>query len=44
MYGSYTKKTSVQGQLIPNRGLVKVYSIDAGIILKKYVEEGQNIK
>lgn len=44
MYGSYTKKTSVQGQLIPNRGLVKVYSIDDGIILKKYVEEGQNIK
>lgn len=44
MYGSYTKKTSVQGQLIPNSGLVKVYSIDAGIILKKYVEEGQNIK
>ncbi|ENU93605.1 hypothetical protein F971_00863 [Acinetobacter vivianii] len=42
--GSYTKRSSVQGQLIPSSGLVKVYSTEVGVILKKNVNEGQNIK
>lgn len=44
IYGSYTKRSTVQGQLVPSNGLVKVYSTDAGIILKKYIKEGQNVK
>ncbi|MFX4953098.1 HlyD family secretion protein [Acinetobacter baumannii] len=44
IYGSYTKRSTVQGQLVPSNGLVKVYSTDAGIILKNYIKEGQNIK
>lgn len=44
IYGSYTKRSSVHGQLIPSNGLIKVYSTDSGVILKKYVNEGQNIK
>lgn len=44
MYGSYTKRSSVQGQLVPSNGLIKVYSTDTGIVLKKYVKEGQIIR
>ena len=31
-FGSYTAKTTVQGQLLPLGGVVRVYAPDAGII------------
>lgn len=41
--GSYTKRSTVSGQLISDIGVIKVYPPQAGIVLKKAVEEGQHI-
>lgn len=43
-WGTYTKRSTVQGQIVPASGLVKVYPLQAGILLKKYVTEGQTVK
>ncbi len=42
--GAYTKKTTVQGQLMPDVGLIRVYAVDGGTINKKFIQEGQIIK
>ena len=42
--GSYTKRTTVQGQLMPNTGLIRVYAADGGTVKKKYIQEGQQIQ
>lgn len=43
-WGTYTKRTPVSGQLIPDSGLVKVYVPQSGIVLQKHVSEGQAVK
>lgn len=42
--GSYTKHSTVSGQLVPNTGLIKVYTPQSGIIIEKHVKEGQQVK
>lgn len=42
-WGSYTKRSTVIGQLLPNSGLVKVYAPQVGIVLEKRVAEGQAV-
>jgi len=42
--GTYTKRTTVSGQLVPDLGLVKVYVPQYGIVVKKNVVEGQLVK
>lgn len=42
--GTYTKRTTVSGQLVPDLGLVKVYVPQYGIVVKKNVVEGQVVK
>ncbi|GGC05758.1 HlyD family secretion protein [Pseudoduganella buxea] len=42
--GTYTKRSTVGGQLVPDRGLVKVYASQAGIVLEKRVHEGQRVR
>ncbi|AOA58817.1 HlyD family secretion protein [Acinetobacter larvae] len=42
-FGSYTKRTTVQGQLMPNTGLVRVFTTDGGIVDKKFIEDGQHV-
>lgn len=44
IWGSYTKRSTVQGQLIPQSGLIQVYTTQSGTILKKKVHEGQIVK
>jgi membrane fusion protein len=44
MFGSYTRRSSVSGQLFPDAGVLKVYATQAGIILEKHAEEGQRYK
>ncbi|OAD82483.1 secretion protein [Comamonas thiooxydans] len=41
--GSYTKRTTVKGQLVPVGGQMKVYALQAGVILEKYVSEGMTV-
>ena len=43
-FGTYTKRTTVSGQLVPDLGLVKVYVPQYGIVVKKNVVEGQAVK
>lgn len=42
--GSYTKHSTVSGQLIPNTGLIKVYAPQTGIVIEQHVKEGQQVK
>lgn len=44
IWGSYTKRSTVQGQLIPQSGLIQVYTTQSGTILKKNIYEGQVVK
>lgn len=43
-FGTYTKRATVSGQLVPDLGLVKVYVPQFGIVVKKQVAEGQSVK
>ncbi|NCE89411.1 HlyD family secretion protein [Pseudomonas sp. L13] len=42
--GSYTKRSTVTGQLVPTSGQVKVYVPQSGIVLEKFVREGQAVQ
>jgi membrane fusion protein len=42
--GSYTKRSTVSGQLIPDAGVLKVYVPQSGTVLEKHVREGQRVK
>ncbi len=44
VWGEYTKRSTVKGQLIPDKGLVQVYTTTAGVIIEKHVFEGQTVK
>ncbi|HEZ2931324.1 TPA: HlyD family efflux transporter periplasmic adaptor subunit [Neisseria meningitidis] len=44
IFGSYTNKTTVEGQLLPTMGVVRVYSSDIGTITHKFVENGNFVK
>ncbi|OUM37766.1 HlyD family secretion protein [Pseudomonas putida] len=43
-YGSYTKRSTVAGQLVPSSGQVKIYAPQYGVVLERFVEEGQNVE
>jgi membrane fusion protein len=42
-FGSYTRRTTVEGVVLPDTGLVKVYAQQPGIVLSKAVAEGQHV-
>jgi membrane fusion protein len=42
-FGSYTKRSTVAGQLVPAGGLIKIYGTQPGIVERKAVEEGQQV-
>ncbi len=39
----YARKEVVQGYLVPDQGLIKLYSERSGVLDELYVEEGQNV-
>jgi membrane fusion protein len=43
-FGSYTKRSTVSGQLVPDVGVLKVYAPQAGLVVAKHVSEGQRCK
>lgn len=43
-FGSYTRKTTVEGQLMPVGGVVKVYAPEAGVITDKKVNDGDFVQ
>lgn len=44
VWGSYTKRSAVIGQLVPETGLVKVYTPQLGVVVEKLVNEGQVVQ
>ncbi|WUR11429.1 HlyD family efflux transporter periplasmic adaptor subunit [[Empedobacter] haloabium] len=42
--GEYTRRTPVSGRLVPAAGLVQVYTNQAGIVVKRYVAEGEPVR
>lgn len=42
--GSYTKRTSVKGLLIPSTGLIRIYSAEGGTVSEKFVKDGQEVQ
>lgn len=43
-WGSYTNKTTVEGQLLPTSGVVRVYPTEMGFITERFVEEGSLVQ
>jgi membrane fusion protein len=43
IWGSYTKRTTVLGQLISSSGQIKIFAPQHGRILESFVHEGQNV-
>lgn len=44
IFGSYTRHSTVAGQLLPDGGLIKVYSPRAGVVLERHVRENQQVE
>ncbi|MFC6300497.1 HlyD family efflux transporter periplasmic adaptor subunit [Pseudomonas sp. CCM 7893] len=43
VWGSYTKRSTVSGQLVPANGQIKVHTPQMGVVLEKLVFEGQPV-
>ena len=43
VFGTYTRRISVEGVVTPDEGMVKVYPRQAGVVLKLNVSEGQSV-
>jgi membrane fusion protein len=41
--GSYTRRSTVEGVVVPDTGLVKIYALQPGIVLRKTVAEGSRV-
>lgn len=42
-FGEYTRRSTVQGQLVPELGLIQVYSPQQGVIVSKNIYEGKKV-
>ncbi|WP_256976005.1 HlyD family secretion protein [Burkholderia thailandensis] len=43
IFGSYARRTTVSGIVVPDSGVVKVYAPQSGVVLRKAVVEGQHV-
>ena len=43
-FGNYTKRITVSGQLVPYSGQLKIHSPQFGLVLERFVSEGQAVK
>lgn len=43
-WSSYTQRSTVIGQLLPDSGLIKVHAPQPGIVVERRVEEGEEVK
>lgn len=44
VFGSYTQHTTLQGQLVPDRGLLVVQAAQRGTIVARQAEEGEDVE
>lgn len=43
IYGTYARRENVSGYLLPDKGLVKIYAIQSGLITHVHVAEGEHV-
>jgi membrane fusion protein len=43
-WGTYAEHTTLVGQLVPDRGLIKVFAPQPGIVQEKFVNEGASVQ
>ena len=43
IWGSYTRHSTLKGQIVSNRGLIKVYVPQFGVIVERKIAEGQKV-
>ncbi|MFS0828797.1 HlyD family secretion protein [Pseudomonas phoenicis] len=43
-YGSYTRRSAVSGQLVLSSGQLKIHAPQYGVVLERFVEEGQLVE
>jgi membrane fusion protein len=44
VFGHYTSKTHVTGILLPDRGILKVFTVQAGTLVECYARNGQHVQ
>ena len=44
VYGSYTRRSTVTGQLLPSAGVIRVHTPQPGVVTEKKVMEGQSVR
>jgi membrane fusion protein len=44
LFGSYTERSTVAGQLVADAGLIKVVTPQSGVVTERHVLEGQSVK
>lgn len=42
-FGTYTRRVVVEGVVMPDTGLVKIFSRQSGVVLERHVAEGQRV-
>lgn len=43
-FGSYTRRSTVTGQLVPSAGVLRIFTPQPGVVVEKSVVEGQAVK
>ncbi len=43
-FGTYTRRATVTGQLVPSTGVIRVHTPQAGVVLERKVNEGQVVQ
>lgn len=43
IYGTYARRENVSGYLLPDKGLVKIYAIQSGVVTDVHVAEGDQV-
>lgn len=42
-FGEYSKRQSVQGFLVPDKGLIAIYAMNSGVIVNKFIKQGDEV-
>ena len=43
IYGTYARRENVSGYLLPDKGLVKIYATQSGLVTEVHVDEGNQV-
>ena len=44
VYGTYARRENVKGFLLPDKGLIKIYATERGLVRNVHVEEGDHVE